>query len=145
MIWRSFVAVLSLFRLPSAASAQIAPDLLADAERGNADAQLNLGVIYLKGKGVPENEIEATKWYRLAAEQGNAEAQYNLGLLYATGAGVATNFVKAYAWLSMAAAQGNESASENKGIVTTLMTPQQIAEGQAYATRCFENDYKGCD
>ncbi len=58
---------------------------------------------------------------------------------------VPQNYIKAYAWWSMAAAQGKEMASDNKDIVTEKMTSQQIAEGQAYATRCFENDYRGCD
>ena len=39
------------------------------AEQGNATAQYNLGVMYHGGGGVPENYVEAVKWYRLAAEQ----------------------------------------------------------------------------
>ena len=48
------------------------------AEQGLAAAQYNLGVIYDKGQGVPEDNAEALKWYRLAAEQGDADAQNNL-------------------------------------------------------------------
>jgi glutamate mutase epsilon subunit len=59
--------------------------------------------------------------------------------------GVPENDIKAYAWISMAASQRDEMASKNKGLVTEKMTRQQIAEAQAYAARCFENDYKGCD
>ena len=29
-------------------------------------------------EGVPEDDKEAVKWYRLAAEQGHAKAQFNL-------------------------------------------------------------------
>ena len=118
---------------------------LALAEQGDADAQRNLGLMYDNGDGVPENDIEAVKWYRLAAEQGDALAQSYLGLMYADGEGIPENDINAYAWWSLAATQGHESASENKGIITKRMTRQQIAEAQAYATRCFENDYKGCD
>ena len=32
----------------------------------------NLGLMYDSGEGVPEDDKEAVKWYRLAAEQGNA-------------------------------------------------------------------------
>jgi TPR repeat protein len=145
MIWRSLVAALIFIGTPSAAFAQIDPDLLADAERGDASAQSRLGNMYAIGEGVPENDIEAVKWYRLAAEQGYFAAQSNLGLMYVRGEGVPTNFIKAYAWWSMAAAHGDESASKNKDIVTEKMTSQQIAEAQAYAARCFEHDYKGCD
>ena len=49
------------------------------AEQGIAEAQFNLGVMYVTGQGVPQDNKEAAKWYRLAAEQGVAEAQFNLG------------------------------------------------------------------
>ena len=51
------------------------------AEQGNVDAQLNLGDIYARGDGVPENLAEAVKWLRLAAEQGHAEAQFTLDVI----------------------------------------------------------------
>ena len=44
------------------------------AERGNADAQYDLGVLYFTGTGVTENTHEALKWFRLAAQQGHIEA-----------------------------------------------------------------------
>ncbi len=40
-----------------------------DAERGNANAQYNLGVMYSQGLGVTQDHAEAVKWYRKAAEQ----------------------------------------------------------------------------
>ena len=36
------------------------------AEQGDADAQFNLGVMYANGEGVPQDEAEAVRWYRLA-------------------------------------------------------------------------------
>ena len=39
------------------------------AEQGDADAQSNLGFMYNNGDGVPENDVEAVKWFRLAAER----------------------------------------------------------------------------
>ena len=52
------------------------------ADQGNAIAQCNLGVMYDKGRGVPQDYAEAVKWYRLAAEQGHADAQFKLGIMY---------------------------------------------------------------
>src|ERR1700692_2745247 len=57
-------------------------ELLPLAKLGNADAQYSLGVMYGNGQGVPRNEKEAARWYRLAAEQGDADAQFNLGYMY---------------------------------------------------------------
>ena len=47
------------------------------AEQGNANAQYNLGVMYANGNGVPQDDVEAVKWYRLAADQGDADARGN--------------------------------------------------------------------
>ena len=44
--------------------------------------------MYANGEGVPEDDAEAVRWYRLAAEQGYAMAQSFLGAMYANGEGV---------------------------------------------------------
>ncbi|MBV56954.1 MAG: hypothetical protein CMQ12_10330 [Gammaproteobacteria bacterium] len=49
------------------------------AEQGDADAQFNLGIMYTNGRGAPENDVEAVRWFRLAAEQGYARAQFRQG------------------------------------------------------------------
>jgi TPR repeat protein len=52
------------------------------AEQGDADAQSDLGVMYLRGQGgVAQDYREAEKWFRLAAEQGNADAKKFLKLV----------------------------------------------------------------
>ena len=116
-----------------------------DAERGLAFAQVNLGLMYDPGDGVPENEAEAVMWYRLAAEQGNANGQVNLGVMYANGEGVPQNNVRAHMWWSVSAAQGHEDARANRDIIAQLLTPEQLTRGQGRATRCFESDYKDCE
>ena len=45
------------------------------AEAGDADAQHSLGNMYHYGLGIPQDDVEAGRWYRLAAEQGVARAQ----------------------------------------------------------------------
>lgn len=44
--------------------------LRAAAEQGNAEAQYNLGVMYLEGLGVTQDSVEAYAWIRTAAAQG---------------------------------------------------------------------------
>ena len=47
-----------------------APDFdetMVAAKEGHAYAQFNLGIMYDKGIGVPENDAEAVKWFRKAA------------------------------------------------------------------------------
>ena len=43
------------------------------AEQGDATAQFNLGVMYRTGRGVPQDDVEAYKWYNLAATYADAE------------------------------------------------------------------------
>ncbi len=40
------------------------------AQQGNADAQFILGVMYSKGQGVPQDDVQAHMWLSLAAAQG---------------------------------------------------------------------------
>ena len=88
------VAVLSLAVLGPPVQAQDKPsaqelaDLRARAEAGDATAQLDLGLMYGTGRGVPQDFAEAVGWYRKAAEQGTALAQFALGYAYANGRGV---------------------------------------------------------
>ena len=51
------------------------------AEQGDANAQYNLGLMYDKGLGVPQDEKTALKWLTLAKRQGVAYSQENLGFL----------------------------------------------------------------
>src|SRR5687767_12520940 len=55
------------------------------AERGLAYAQFNLGVMYERGRGVPQDYAKAAKWFRLAAEQGEVIPQLNLAYMYLDG------------------------------------------------------------
>ncbi len=102
------------------------------AEGGLPEAQLNLGLLYEKGQGVPQDYAEALKWnlkaaeqgnakalkwYRKAAEQGNAEAQFHLGLMYDERRGVPQNYVEAVKWYREAAEQGFVEAQTRLGIM----------------------------
>ena len=81
--------------------------LLRDkAEKGDAQAQLDLGVAFYRGKfGMPTNYAEAVKWFHKAAEQENADAQYNAGVCYANARGVEKNWTEAVKWYRKAADQ----------------------------------------
>ena len=83
------------------------------AEQGDAYAQFNLGIMYAKGQGVPQDDKEAVRWVRAAAEQGNADAQFNLGIMYAEGQGVPQDDKEAVRWVRAAAEQGNTDAQFN--------------------------------
>jgi hypothetical protein len=87
------------------------------AEQGDALAQYFLGVMYNNGAGVPQDDAEAARWYRLAAEQANAYAQFNLGIMYSNGAGVPQDDAEAVRWFRLAAEQGHAKARFSLGIM----------------------------
>ncbi len=114
-MFRSLLICLLLFTC----SVHAADDLEAlkrAAEQGDALAQFNLGVMYVKGEGVPEDDAKAVYWYRKAAEHGDALAQFNLGVMYANGEGVPEDDAKAVYWYRKAAEQGDASAQYNLGL-----------------------------
>src|SRR6185312_337768 len=68
------------------------------ASQGNAEAQNNLGLLYLDGKGVAANLPEAVRYFQLSAAAGSALGQNNLGGLYRDGRGVPQDFARAARW-----------------------------------------------
>ena len=52
--------------------------LLDLADKGTPDAQINLGMMFESGDGVPQDYNEAIRWYRVAANLGHIEAQEKL-------------------------------------------------------------------
>jgi cell division septation protein DedD len=51
------------------------------ADRGDADAQFDLGQAYKLGRGVPQDLRTAQSWFEKAAQQGHLQAQTMLGLI----------------------------------------------------------------
>ena len=84
-------------------------------EDGDEKAQYFLGLIYYKGKGVPQDYKTALKWYTLSAEQGNKVAQYNLGVMYSFGLGVVPDYKTALKWYNLSSEQGYVLAQYNLG------------------------------
>ena len=85
------------------------------AQQGNAEAQNQLGFLYVNGEGVSRDYAQAAQWWNKAAQQGNAEAQQHLGALYANGQGVPQDLAQAVQWWRKAAQQGDSDAQINLG------------------------------
>ncbi len=89
----------------------------AAAEKGDADSQYNVALMYEKGIGVGKDEKEAVVWYGKSAALGNSAAQFNLGVMFENGRGTAVDFAKAHEWYRKAAAQGDSLAIGNLGML----------------------------
>ena len=85
------------------------------ANKGDKEAQYQLGQCYDLGEGCKSNKKEALKWYKKASEQGQAEAQNRLAEFYYNGIGIKKNEKEALTWYKKAAQNGNVSAQLQLG------------------------------
>jgi len=77
------------------------------AERGNAEALVLLGNMYMDGNGVIQSYDEARRLYRRAAELDHAEAQVILAVIYEKGLGAEADSEEAFKWFKRAAERGH--------------------------------------
>ncbi len=113
-------------------------DLKKKAESGDTPSQYQLGECYSRGLLVSKDYSEALKWYRMASDYGVAAARYDIGFMYLKGEGVPMDYVEAYAWYNLAVAGGYEFARRPRDHISkSLMTPDQVARGQARSTELF--------
>ena len=81
----------------------VSPSRQAAADKGNAEAQFNLGAMHIAGLGVRKQYDKALHYFTLSAHQGHTLALYNLGQMHLNGLGaqrscpVAVQFLKAVA------------------------------------------------
>jgi TPR repeat protein len=92
--------------------------------------------MYANG-GVPQDDAEAVRWYRLAADQGFANAQYELGIKYDEGQGVPQDDVQAHMWFNLAASrmtgEARENAVQGRDVAAALLTLDSLNEAQRLA------------
>jgi TPR repeat protein len=109
------------------------------ADKGDARAQVQLGVLAFTGSGgVAKSASEAAKWFRLAADQGHLIAQFNLAVMHERGEGVPQDYVLAHLLYNLAASRAapldfHDRAAKARDGLAARMTPEQVAEAQRLA------------
>jgi TPR repeat protein len=103
------------------------------AEKGDADAQFNLGQAYRLGRGVTINLGAAQTWFERAAKQGHLDAETTLGLLLFQNGDKAEGLK----WLKEAADKGEPRAQLVYG--TALVNGDTVTQdpplGYAYVSK----------
>jgi cell division septation protein DedD len=103
------------------------------AEKGDADAEFNLGQAYRLGRGVATNLAAAQTWFERAAKQGHLDAQTTLGLLLFQNGDRAEGLK----WLKQAADRGESRAQLVYG--TALVNGDSVTQdpvlGYSYVSR----------
>jgi TPR repeat protein len=100
------------------------------ADQDNTYAERLLGIMYIKGRGVPQDYGLGMRWMRIAANKGLADAQNEVGILYQRGWGVERNEAEAVKWFRLAADQGLVLAQNNLADIYALGlgVPQDFGE-----------------
>ena len=109
---------------------------------GHVIAQYNLGIMHANGRGVSQSDVEAAKWYRLAAERGYVLAQSSLGLHYATEAAFQRRGW-ALMWLTLAAERGDSKAVIERDAVARAMSAADISRQKNLRRNGSPNDGRG--
>ena len=84
---------------------------------GSLAAYHNMGNLYRKGLGVPQDLAKAFELYKYAAERGHPEDQSNVGVMLLNGDGVPQDLTQARYWLEQAAAQNWADAINRLGLM----------------------------
>jgi FOG: TPR repeat, SEL1 subfamily len=113
------------------------------AERGDAEAQRELGGCYFSGMGVPRDEKEAVKWYHKAADQGDADAHCRLAYCYYKGRGVPEDKAETVRLYRIAAEKGNIEGQWKLGVIylNGIEVPKDETEAVKWFRKAAEQDY----
>lgn len=108
------------------------------AEKGDSEANNELGFMYFVGHGVEQNYEKAFELFEIAARKGLVMAQYNVGIMLYSGNGVpAPDLVAAYAWLSVAATNGHSQAAQVRDLVEASLSKAKLLQAQKQARELF--------
>jgi TPR repeat protein len=118
-------------------------EMLSKAEKGEAAAQLALGMMYQEGRSIGKDYPEAFKWYKMAAEQNDARAQSALGAMLFGGQGLKENGTEAMNWFRKAAEQNDPRGQNGLGLCYYMGTAVKKDEVEAakWFRKAAEQDY----
>ncbi|KAA9001973.1 sel1 repeat family protein [Affinibrenneria salicis] len=112
------------------------------ARDGDAEINFLVGKLYNSGYAdIKDKDIEALKWFRVAAAGGQPEAQNILAMVYDEGLwGVEADGPQAIAWYERAAQQGDDEALV--GLAAVYYSGRLVRADYARALSLFERAYK---
>jgi TPR repeat protein len=112
------------------------PRQLEAAERGDAEAMDQVGLMYAAGAGTGQDWQRARSWLERAASAGSAKARYRLGVMAQYGLGRTKDLPAALAHYAAASEGGVAWASTNLG--TLHLAGEGVPRSVEAAVRYFE-------
>jgi len=111
------------------------------AKKGDAEAAWKVALGYLRGIGVPRDEIKGAAWLKKAANLGDVRAQTALSDLYFTGDGVPRDYMRSYTWANIAAHNG-QAADGRLELLRQRMTTAQLEDANRRIAAWFAQKSK---
>ncbi len=106
---------------------------LAKATSGDPQAQVDLGLMYLTGQGVKENEQQALNWHKQAALKGLPAGQREYGRRLRDGIGGGRNLAAAREWLEKAATANDlDAQTDLASLLGTYLQPPEYVEAMKW-------------
>lgn len=117
------------------------------AEKGDPDAAVNLGNLYMRGLGVKQDYSEAFDWYRKAADRNHPVGEAKLGILHYYGLGTVKDTAAAAKCFQNAAEQGEASA---QSVLGTMLAdgegvPRNLVAAYFWLTLAFDYGSKDAE
>lgn len=106
----------------------------------NNSSNKSMGIAYLLGRGVPQDNEKAFYYFSKAANAGDPFAQNEVAYMYAAGKGTDKDSRQAVYWYQKAANQGLASAQYNLGFL--YLHGIGTAQNRAKAMEWFEKSAK---
>ena len=119
---------------PAAEPLEIKDSITLAAERNEAGAQYQLGIMYSTGTNRKKDAAQAAAWFRRAAHQNHADAQFELGNHYLKGEGVELNAAEAFYWICRAEQNGHKLATAKLNSAARALT---LSEQDAQRSRAI--------
>ena len=112
------------------------------AAAGHTRAQINLGILYLRGLGVPRDVVNARAWLEKAAASGDPQALYTLGRAMDEGSEqIAPDPVRAADLYRRAAEKGHVLAGLRYGLALSegIGIKRDVAQAQKWLVQARDN------
>lgn len=130
------VCLMSLSTLLHAQQRVDERELKGWADRGDADAQFELGVRQVTGEGMEKNPKAGAAWIEKAAKQKHRQAMHVLGTLYQDGLGVKKDLAKAHEWYQKGANVGFAISQHALGVL--YEAGEGVTKDEAKAAEWFK-------
>jgi TPR repeat protein len=111
------------------------------AERGDRDAQRDLGKSFEFGWDGAEDLHQALAWYQRAADAGDGDAQWRIGMAFVNGDERDADPVRAVAWFRRAAASGSTQGMTSLAVM--YATGEGVRQDWESARELYEEAAEG--